>query len=359
MNIDLLMRITQGGFMKKKFLTLCFAFMMIVPAIFLLSACGGGKETKKDRTNTAEIVDIYIDSFGGVFAEVVGFEHTDYEMIGNSGLDAYSLEFSINDGDWFVSNISIDIYNKNGKGIYQLAYANYTYENNVIESYNVSMTGQSIEPGEATVSVRIPESDKYNASVGSEPEAFVFKANIQNDLSEKIDVFVADIIGENIAISSAENNRFVLYKDSVNPYILHVGKYSSKQKVESDMYDLSISELTAEEQAEFDALNLEFKVVNYNEKYLMKNSSDSEGETYTSIDAMSIENDENDAIYTTEGWSDQLIMSENNVWEYNSSSTQTVKEIVILVRQKADENTIQSPAMSITYLVSYEYIETV
>ena len=164
------------------------------------------------------------------------------------------------------------------------------------------------------------------------------------------------------------SNNYLVHKDAVVSFsqacwqkIVGIINKALDKNIEIDEVENAqdTEELTAEEQAEFDALNLEFKVVNYNEKYLMKNSSDSEGETYTSIDAMSIENDENDAIYTTEGWSDQLIMSENNVWEYNSSSTQTVKEIVILVRQKADENTIQSPAMYITYLVSYEYIETV
>ena len=34
------MRITKGGFMKKKILSFCLAFALIVPAIFLLSACG-------------------------------------------------------------------------------------------------------------------------------------------------------------------------------------------------------------------------------------------------------------------------------------------------------------------------------
>lgn len=33
--------------MKKKILSFCLAFAVIVPAIFLLSACGGGNDTPK------------------------------------------------------------------------------------------------------------------------------------------------------------------------------------------------------------------------------------------------------------------------------------------------------------------------
>ena len=43
--------------MKKKILSFCLAFAVIVPAMFLLSACCGGNDTpKKDRTNTAEML---------------------------------------------------------------------------------------------------------------------------------------------------------------------------------------------------------------------------------------------------------------------------------------------------------------
>lgn len=87
--------------MKKKILSFCLAFAVIVPAIFLLSACGGGNDTpKKDRTNTAEIVSVYQDYGASLYVEMTGFEHDEYELTGSSRHNL-TLEFSINNGEWF------------------------------------------------------------------------------------------------------------------------------------------------------------------------------------------------------------------------------------------------------------------
>ena len=89
--------------LKNKILKICLAFAIFMSAMFVLTACDDEKDsTKQDRQNTVEILRVYQDSYAQVYAEVTGFEHTDYEFTGHSGLDAYSLEFSINNGSWFV-----------------------------------------------------------------------------------------------------------------------------------------------------------------------------------------------------------------------------------------------------------------
>lgn len=172
--------------MKKKILSFCLAFAVIVPAIFLLSACGDDKNTiKKERVNTAEIVDIYQDPSAGVYVEVTGFEHTDWEFISNSGYNACTLEFSINDGEWFTGSIVQDFYDENGKGVYQILFATYNYGDSEVSSFTTMMTGQNVEPGEISISARIPESNTYNASAGTSPTPYTLKSKIQT-IDDKI-----------------------------------------------------------------------------------------------------------------------------------------------------------------------------
>lgn len=344
--------------MKKNIISFCMTFAFIVPAIFLLSACGGTPTQKLERINTAEIVEIYQDCYGSVYADVTGFEHADYEFIGDSGRDAYSLEFSINNGDWFISNIIQDFYNEDGKGIYQIAYANVLNESNAITSYANAMTGQIIEPGEIAVSVRIPESNKYKESSASTPLTYSLKSNLSNNLTEKLDIFVAEGLGDNVALSSDENTKFVFYKDSSNPFLLHIGKYSSLHNGESgenSLYYLSILELTDEEQTEFNDLGLEFKVLSYDPKYVLEQTGEENGEqvNYQYIDSLSIESRENNAVYLTNGWSDNLNISAGKIWQYNYSPTESRKDIVFLVRQKVTSNSVQSPVVCINYTISY------
>ena len=323
--------------MKKKILGLCFVLVLIVPAIFLLSACGGNDTPKKDRTNTAEIVDIYQDPSAGVYVEVTGFEHTDWEFISNSGYNACTLEFSINDGEWFTGSIVQDFYDENGKGVYQILNANYQPGDSEITSYSVLMTGKTVSPGEITVSARIPESNTYNASAGTSPTTYTLKSKIQT-IDDKIGAGVCGF-GDQGWSNTYEEEKFVFYNDSSNPYNLKVGKFYS-QANESGGYDRFVRELTEEEETQFSEFDLEYKVVNYTPKYI----TTVEGSEDEIIADLEITSDENDAIYSTEGWTGSLSLSESNLWIYTNAGLY-YKSLIFLVRLKATDDTVQSEAL--------------
>ena len=335
--------------MKKKILGLCLAFAVIVPAIFLLSACGGGNDTpKKDRTNTAEIVDIYQDPSAGVYVEVTGFEHTDWEFISNSGYNACTLEFSINDGEWFTGSIVQDFYDESGKGVYQILSATYNYGDSEVSSFTTIMTGQNVEPGKISISARIPESNTYNASAGTSPTTYTLKSKIQT-IDDKIGEGVYGF-GSQGTSNSPEEEKFVFYQDSSNPYNLKVGKFYS-QANESGNYDRFVRELTAEEETQFSEFDLEYKVVNYTPKYI----TTVEGSEDENIATMEITSDENDAVYSTEGWTDSLSLSESNLWIYTNTGFY-YEYVIFLVRLKATDDTVQSEAMCFEVYIDSEEI---
>ena len=335
--------------MKKKILSFCLAFAVIVPAIFLLSACGDDKNTiKKERVNTAEIVDIYQDPSAGVYVEVTDFEHTDWEFISNSGYNACTLEFSINDGEWFSGSIVQDFYDENGKGVYQILNANYQFGDSEITSYSVLMTGQTVSPGEITVSVRIPESDKYYPSAGTSPITYTLKSKIQT-IDDKIGAGLYGF-GSQGTSNSPEEEKFVFYQDSSNPYKLKVGK-SYSQANESGDYDLFVRELTGEEETQFSKFDLEYKVVNYTKKYI----TTVEGSEDEIIATMEITSDENDAIYSTKGWTDSLSLSKSNRWIYKNAGYY-YECVIFLVRLKANDDTVQSEALCFEVYIGSEEI---
>ena len=324
--------------MKKKILSFCLAFALIIPAIFLLSACGGGNDTpKKDRTNTAEIVSVYQDYRASLYVEMTGFEHDEYELTG-SIRNNLTLEFSINNGEWFECYPVQDFYDESGKGVYQILSAIYNYGDSEVSYFTTMMTDQNIEPGEISISARIPESNKYNASVGSEAKTYILKQNIQTSLSEKLSPAVASL-GSQGSSNTFQEEQFIFYQDSSNPYNLKVGKYYS-QANSNGGYDYLVRELTEDEKTEFSALNLEYKVLNYDTKYI----TTVEGSQDESIDTLSIQADENDSVYFTEGWTDSLNLDQSNHWTYVANNFY-YEDVIFLVRQKATDNTVQSEAI--------------
>lgn len=335
--------------MKKKILSFCLAFAVIVPAIFLLSACGDGNDPpKKDRTNTAEIVSVYQDPSAGVYVEVTGFEHTDWEFISNSGYNACTLEFSINDGEWFTGSIVQDFYDENGKGVYQILSATYNYGDSEVSSFTTIMTGQNVEPGEISISARIPESNTYNASAGTSPTTYTLKSKIQT-IDDKIGEGVYGF-GSQGTSNSPEEEKFVFYQDSSNPYNLKVGKFYS-QANESGDYDRFVRELTEEEETQFSEFDLEYKVVNYTSKYI----TTVEGSEDENIATLEIASDENDAIYSTKGWTDSLSLSKSNLWIYTNTGFY-YECMIFLVRLKATDDTVQSEAMCFEVYIGSEEI---
>ena len=337
--------------MKKKILSFCLAFAVIVPAIFLLSACGGGNDTpKKDRTNTAEIVSVYQDYGASLYVEMTGFEHDEYELTGSSRHNL-TLEFSINNGEWFECEPVQVFYDESGKGVYQILYATYNYGDSEVSSFTTMMTAQNVEPGEISISARIPESNTYNASAGTSPTTYTLKSKIQT-IDDKIGAGLYGF-GSQGTSNSPEEEKFVFYQDSSNPYNLKVGKFYSQanESGESISYDRFVRELTAEEETQFSEFDLEYKVVNYTPKYI----TTVEGSEDENIATLEITSDENDAIYSTEGWTDSLSLSESNLWSYTNAGL-CYKNIIFLVRLKATDDTVQSEAMCIEFSISSEEI---
>lgn len=323
--------------MKKKILSFCLAFALIIPAIFLLSACCGGNDTpKKDRTNTAEIVSVYQDYQASLYVEMTGFEHSDYELTG-SDRNNLTLEFSINNGEWFECYPVQLFYDESGKGVYQILSATYNYGDSEVSSFTTMMTAQNVEPGEISISARIPESNTYNASAGTSPTPYTLKSKIQT-IDDKIGEGPY-AFGDQGWSNTHEEEKFVFYQDSSNPYKFKVGKFYS-QASESGGYDRFVRELTAEEETQFSEFDLEYKVVNYTQKYITT-VEDSEDEIIADLE---ITSDENDSVYFTEGWTDSLNLDQSNRWTYKNSGYY-YECVIFLVRLKATDDTVQSEAI--------------
>lgn len=337
--------------MKKKILSFCLAFAVIVPAIFLLSACGGGNDTpKKDRTNTAEIVSVYQDYGASLYVEMTGFEHDEYELTGSSR-NNLTLEFSINNGEWFECYPVQVFYDESGKGVYQILFATYNYGDSEVSSFTTMMTAQNVEPGEISISARIPESNTYNASAGTSPTTYTLKSKIQT-IDDKIGAGLYGF-GSQGTSNSPEEEKFVFYQDSSNPYNLKVGKFYSQanESGESISYDRFVRELTLSEAKQFSEFDLEYKVVNYTPKYI----TTVEGSEDENIATLEITSDENDAVYSTEGWTDSLSLSESNLWIYTNTGFY-YECVIFLVRLKATDDTVQSEAICFEVYIGSEEV---
>lgn len=337
--------------MKKKILSFCLAFAVIVPAIFLLSACGGGNDTpKKDRTNTAEIVSVYQDYGASLYVEMTGFEHDEYELTGSSR-NNLTLEFSINNGEWFECYPVQVFYDESGKGVYQILTATYNYGDSEVSSFTTMMTAQNVEPGEISISARIPESNTYNASAGTSSTTYTLKSKIQT-IDDKIGAGLYGF-GSQGTSNSPEEEKFVFYQDSSNPYNLKVGKFYSQanESGESISYDRFVRELTLSEAKQFSEFDLEYKVVNYTPKYI----TTVEGSEDENIATLEITSDENDAVYSTEGWTDSLSLSESNLWIYTNTGFY-YECVIFLVRLKATDDTVQSEAICFEVYIGSEEI---
>ena len=334
--------------MKKKILSFCLAFAVIVPAIFLLSACGGGNDTpKKDRTNTAEIVSVYQDYRASLCVEMTEFEHDEYELTGSSR-NNLTLEFSINNGEWFECYPVQLFYDESGKGVYPILFATYNYGDSEVSSFTTMMTGQNVEPGKISISARIPESNTYNASAGTSPITYTLKSKIQT-IDDKIGAGLYGF-GSQGTSNTPEEEKFVFYQDSLDPYTLKVGKFYS-QANESGDYDRFVRELTEEEETQFSKFDLEYKVVNYTPKYI----TTVEGSEDENIATMEITSDENDDVYSTEGWTDSLSLSESNLWVYTNTGFY-YEYVIFLVRLKATDDTVQSEATCFEVYIGSEEI---
>ena len=278
---------------------------------------------------------------------MTGFEHDEYELTGSSRHNL-TLEFSINNGEWFECEPVQLFYDESGKGVYPILFAIYNYGESEVDSFTTMMTGQNVKLGEISISARIPESNTYNASAGTSPITYTLKSKIQT-IDDKIGAGLYGL-GSQGTSNTDEKEKFVFYQDSSNPYNLKVGKYYS-QANSNGGYDYLVRELTEDEKTEFSALNLEYKVLNYDTKYI----TTVEGSEDEIIATMEITSDENDSIYSTKGWTDSLSLNESNRWIYKNAGYY-YECVIFLVRIKATDDTVQSEAMCFEVRIGTEEI---
>lgn len=349
--------------LKKKVLSLLFASAVVIPTAFLVSACGDEPEPEKlARTNTVELVGVQQDYQGGVYVELKNFEHEGYEVASDEGITSSSLEFSINGSEWARGDYIADFYDEYNKAIYQIMYYDYS-ANDFKMSYSWSddsfAVGQTIN-----ISVRIPESDTYKASEGKNVASFTLK-NVPSSISDSFDSFVNNT-PDNTSSTTGENNSFVFYVDGST---LKVGKYETT--VSGGEWNpfkmIRFENLTEQDKAELDALNLEFKLVDFNSTLVNKTSI--EGTNYVSEEIGNVDSAEN-YFHTVsprewrslkkDGYAVNINVADNKIWDLNSYvddgfggySLVNSKSLVLLVRQGETQSTGVSEILQINYNIS-------
>lgn len=353
----------KRNFFKSKTAGLLLASLVIIPTAFLVTACGGKSEPEKlDRTNNVEVVNILQDYQGSVLMEIENFYHEGYEVASDEGITSSSLEFSINDSEWARCEYIIDFYEQYNKAIYQIMYYDYSSDD-----FKMSYLGgdDSFAVGQTVnISVRIPESDTYKASEGKNVGPFTLK-NVPSNISDSFDSFV-DTTPDNIATSSGESSEFTFYVDGST---LKVGRYQTSAR-DDDWFDktlIKFEDLTEQDKTELDALNLEFKLVDYNSTFV--NETPIEGTNYVSEEIGDVASVENYfPTVSSREWTSlkQIEYAVNTneadykIWDLNSYvddgfggyEIQNNKYLVLLVRQGETQSTGVSEILQINYNIS-------
>ena len=353
----------KRNFFKSKTARLLLASLVIIPTAFLVTACGGKSEPEKlDRTNNVEVVNILQDYQGSVFMEIENFYHEDYEVASDEGITSSSLEFSINGSEWARCEYIIDFYDQYNKAIYQIMYYDYSSDD-----FKMSYLGgdDSFAVGQTVnISVRIPESDTYKASEGKNFGPFTLK-NVPSNISDSFDSSV-DTTPDNIATSDGESSEFTFYVDGST---LKVGRYQTSAR-DDDWFDktlIKFEDLTEQDKTELDALNLEFKLVDYNSTFV--NETPIEGTNYVSEEIGDVASVENyfPTVSSREWTSLKQIeyavntnLADYKIWDLNSYvndgfggyEIQNNKYLVLLVRQGETQSTGVSEILQINYNIS-------
>ncbi len=346
----------KRNFFKSKTAGLLLASMLIIPTAFLVTACGGKSEPEKlDRTNNVEVVNISQDYQGSVFMEIENFHHEGYEVASDGGITSSSLEFSINGSEWARGDYIADYYNQYKKAIYYIMYYDFS-------SDEFKGGGDSFAVGETVnISVRIPESDTYKASEGKNVASYTLK-NVPSSISDSFYSSV-DTTPDNTSSTTGENNAFVFYVDGAR---LKVGKYETTVTGgEWNDYNMIRSEnLTEQDKAELDALNLEYKLLDYNPALV--NEAPVEGTNYVSKVIGDVDPAEN-YFHTVSPmewtplkqvrYSVNTNVPDNKIWDLNSYvedglggySLVNSKYLVLLVRQGETQSTGVSEILQIDY----------
>ena len=350
----------KKNFFKSKTARLLLASLVIIPTAFLVTACGGKSEPEKlDRTNNVEVVNILQDYQGSVLMEIENFYHEGYEVASDEGITSSSLEFSINGSEWARGEYITDFYDQYNKAIYQIMYYDYSSDD-----FKMSYLGgdDSFAVGQTVnISVRIPESDTYKASEGKNVGPFTLK-NVPSNISDSFDSFV-DTTPDNIATSDSESSEFTFYVDGST---LKVGRYQTSARDDGwfDKTLIKFEDLTEQDKTELDALNLEFKLVDFNPTLI--NETPIEGTNYVSEEIGDVDFAENyfPTVSPREwnslkqiGYAVNTNVADYNIWDLNSYvndgfggyEIQNNKYLVLLVRQGETQSTGVSRVLQINY----------
>ena len=352
----------KRNFFKSKTAGLLLASMLIIPTAFLVTACGGKSEPEKlDRTNNVEVVNISQDYQGNVFMEIENFHHEGYEVASDEGITSSSLEFSINGSEWARGDYIADYYDQYNKAIYQIMY----YDDPAFKM-SYSWSDDSFTAGQTiNISVRIPESDTYKASEGKNVASFTLK-NVPSSISDSFYPSV-DTNPDNTSSTTGENNEFVFYVDGAR---LKVGKYETT--VSGGEWNpfkmIRFENLTEQDKAELDALNLEYKLLDFNPALV--NEAPVEGTNYVSEEIGNFDSAEN-YFHTVspwewrslkkDGYAVNINVADNKIWDLNSYvddgyggyEIQNNKYLVLLVRRGETQSTGVSEILQIDYNFSY------
>ncbi len=352
----------KRNFFKRKTAGLLLASLVIIPTAFLVSACGEEPEPEKlSRENNVEIVSISQDYQGNVFMEIENFHHEGYEVASDEGITSSSLEFSINGSEWARGDYIADYYDQYNKAIYYIMYYD-SSANNFKMSY--SWSDDSFAVGQTVnISIRIPESDTYKASEGKNVASYTLK-NVPSSISDSFYSSV-DTTPDNIGGSGVEGSEFTFYVDGST---LKVGRYQTSPREDDDNnFDRSLikfENLTEQDKAELDALNLEFKLLDFNPALV--NEAPVEGTNYVSKEIGDVDFAEN-YFHTVSPWEWTSLkkirytvntnVPDNKIWDLNSYvedgfggySLVNSKYLVLLVRQGETQSTGVSEILQIDY----------
>lgn len=337
------------------------ASLVIIPTAFLVTACGGKSEPEKlDRTNNVEVVNILQDYQGSVLMEIKNFYHEGYEVASDEGITSSSLEFSINGSEWARGEYIPHFYDQYNKAFYEIMHYDYSsdgFKMSYLWSDDSFAVGQTVN-----ISVRIPESDTYKASEGKNVGSFTLK-NVPSNIRDSFDSFV-DTTPDSIASSSDESSEFTFYVDGAR---LKVGRYQTSARDDGwfDKTLIKFEDLTEQDKAELDALNLEYKLLHFNSTLI--NETPIEGTNYVSKEIGNFDSAENYfhtvspmewtslkqngyAVNTTN-------VADDKIWDLNSYvddgfggySLVNSKYLVLLVRQGETESTGVSEILQINY----------
>lgn len=345
----------KRNFFKSKTAGLLLASMLIIPTAFLVTACGGEPTPEKlDRTNNVEVVNISQDYQGNVFMEIENFHHEGYEVASDEGITSSSLEFSINGSEWARGDYIADYYEEYKKAIYYIMYYDFS-------SDEFKGGGDSFAVGQTVnISVRIPESDTYKASEGKNVASYTLK-NVPSSLSDSFYLSV-DTTPDNTSSTTGENNEFVFYVDGST---LKVGKYETTVTGGewNDYNMIRFENLTEQDKLELDALNLEYKLLDYNPALV--NEAPVEGTNYVSEEIGNFDSAEN--YFPTvspwewrslkkDGYAVNTNVADNKIWDLNSYieddfgySLVNSKSLVLLVRRGETQSTGVSEILQIDY----------